>query len=133
MSSVKAVRIAALGVALVSGGSGLAGAQAAATQQLGGAGAVRGRGNQQLDGIELSAEQKTRLEAITAKYADQNKRVRELMAADPAAAMRQMVAVREKMLPEVRAVLTAEQQAIFDRNIAELKARMNARMKPPAI
>ena len=133
MSSVKAVRIAALGVALVSGGSGLAEGQAAATQQLGGAGAVRGRGNQQLDGIELSAEQKTRLEAITAKYADQNKRVRELMAADPAAAMRQMVAVREKMLPEVRAVLTAEQQAIFDRNIAELKARMNARMKPPAI
>ena len=130
---MKAVRIAALGVALVSGGSGLAGAQAAATQQLGGAGAVRGRGNQQLDGIELSAEQKTRLEAITTKYADQNKRVRELMAADPAAAMRQMVAVREKMLPEVRAVLTAEQQAIFDRNIAELKARMNARMKPPAI
>ena len=133
MSSVKAVRIAALGVALVSGGSGLAEAQAAATQQLGGAGAVRGRGNQQLDGIELSAEQKTRLEAITTKYADQNKRVRELMAADPAAAMRQMAAVREKMLPEVRAVLTAEQQAIFDRNIAELKARMNARMKPPAI
>ena len=133
MSSVKAVRIAALGVALVSGGSGLARAQAAATQQLGGAGAVRGLGNQQLDGIELSAEQKTRLEAITAKYADQNKRVRELMAADPAAAMRQMVAVREKMLPEVRAVLTVEQQAIFDRNIAELKARMNARMKPPAI
>lgn len=81
-------------------------------------------------GIELSAEQKAKLEAITVKYADENQDVRGLMAADPVATMKRMMAVRERMLSEVRAVLIAEQRAIFDRNIAEMKLLMDARMKP---
>ena len=78
----------------------------------------------------LSAEQKVRLKAITVKYADENTDVGALMAADPVATMKRMMAVRERMLSEVRAVLTAEQRAIFDRNIAEMKLLMDARMKP---
>ena len=88
---------------------------------------------EQLTGIELSPEQKTRLEAITTKYAAENKSLYELMATAPADAMTKMMAVRERMLPEVRAVLTTEQQAIFDKNITEMKTRMAPRVKPPAI
>lgn len=130
-------RISALGVALVLGPSAVASAQAAPpvapVPQHVDPGAARGRGNQQLAGIELSAEQKTKLEAITAKYAGESKGVRELMASDPAEAIKKLMAVREKMVPEVRAVLTAEQRDIFDRNLAAMNAAMGARMTSPLI
>ena len=35
-----------------------------------------------------------------------------------------MSALRDKMTPEIRAVLTPAQQAIYDKNVAEQKARM---------
>ena len=43
--------------------------------------------------------------------------------------------LRTKISPEIRAILTPEQQAIFDKNTAEMKARMEAMSKqaPPAI
>ncbi len=131
---MKAYRIAALSVALGIGCAALARAQAAppaaGAPPQGGLSAGGARGNSQVAGIELSAEQKATLEAITVKYADENKDVRELMAADPVATMKRMMAVRERMLSEVRAVLTVEQRAIFDRNIAEMKVLMDARVKP---
>ena len=43
---------------------------------------------------------------------------------DRAAAFTKMQAVRDKMSPEIRAVLTADQQVIYDKNLAEQKARM---------
>lgn len=131
---MKAHRIAALGVALGIGCAALANAQAtpppAGAPPQGGLSAGGARGSPPVAGIELSAEQKAKLEAITVKYADENQNVRGLMAADPVATIRRMMAVRERMLSEVRAVLTAEQRAIFDRNIAEMKLLMDARMKP---
>ena len=38
--------------------------------------------------------------------------------------MVKMQALRDKMSPEVRAILTADQQAVYDKNVAEQKARM---------
>ncbi|MEO8619881.1 MAG: hypothetical protein ABI625_02375 [bacterium] len=131
---MKAFHIAALSTALVIASATGAGAQAAATPQQGAPEAARARGNAQLAGIELSEAQKTKLEAITVKYADQSKAAREAMATDPSDAMKRMMAVRDKMVPEVRAVLTTEQQAIFDKNVAEMKMRMGGMMmKPPAL
>jgi Spy/CpxP family protein refolding chaperone len=130
------VRTAALGVVFVISGTVAASAQAApqaGVQPQRGAGAARGRDAQQLANIELTAEQKTKLEAINAKYAEENRTTRDAMAADPAAAMKRMMAIRDKMLPEIRAVLTVEQRAIFDKNIAEMTSRMNAMAKPPAM
>jgi Spy/CpxP family protein refolding chaperone len=125
---MKAFRIAALGVALLAGSAAIAGAQAAAqapTQQ-GGPGGGRGGFNRTLNGIELTEAQKAKMAEIDAKYRPELQAIRESMqgGGDRAAAFTKMQAVRDKMNPEVRAILTADQQVIFDKNLAEQKARM---------
>lgn len=125
---MKAIRIAALGVALLAGSTAIAGAQAATqppTQQ-GGPGGGRGGFNRAMNGIELTDAQKTKVAEIQAKYQPDLQAIRESMqgGGDRAAAFTKMQAIRDKMNPEIRAVLTAEQQAIFDKNLAEQKARM---------
>ena len=125
---MKAIRIAALGVALLAGSAAVASAQAGAPApaQQGGPGGGRGGFNRSLNGIELTDAQKTKVAEIQAKYQPDLQAIRESMqgGGDRAAAFTKMQAVREKMNPEIRAVLTAEQQAIFDKNLAEQKARM---------
>ena len=128
---MKAIRIAALGVALLAGSAAVAGAQAATlspTQQ-GGPGGGRGGFNRSMNGIELTDAQKTKVAEIQAKYQPDLQAVRESMqgGGDRAAAFTKMQAIRDKMNPEIRAVLTAEQQAIYDKNLAEQKARMEQR------
>lgn len=125
---MKAIRIAALGVALLAGSTAIAGAQVATqppTQQ-GGQGGGRGGFNRAMNGIELTDAQKTKVAEIQAKYQPDLQAIRESMqgGGDRAAAFTKMQAIRDKMNPEIRAVLTAEQQAIFDKNLAEQKARM---------
>ena len=125
---MKAIRIAALGVALLAGSTAVAGAQAAtqAPTQQGGPGGGRGGFNRTMNGIELTDAQKAKVAEIQAKYQPELAAVRESMqgGGDRAAAFTKMQAIRDKMNPEIRAVLTAEQQAIFDKNLAEQKARM---------
>jgi Spy/CpxP family protein refolding chaperone len=125
---MKAIRIAALGVALLAGSAAVAGAQAAtqAPTQQGGPGGGRRGMNRSLNGIELTEAQKAKVAEIDAKYAPELQAIRESMqgGGDRAEAFAKMQAVNEKRNPEIRAVLTAEQQAIFDKNLAEQKARM---------
>ena len=49
--------------------------------------------------------------------------------------MKKMGDLRSKMAPEVRAILTAEQQVVYDKNAADMKAAADARAKqaPPSI
>jgi len=126
---MKVFRIAALAVALLAGSTAIAGAQNAAppapTQQ-GGPGAG-GRGfNRSLNGIELTDAQKAKVEAIQAKYQPEMQSIRESIqnGGDRAEAFQKMSTLRDKMTPEIRAVLTPAQQAIYDKNIAEQKARI---------
>ena len=128
---MKAIRIAALGVALLAGSTAIAGAQAASqapTQQGGPGGPGGGRGgmNRTMAGIELTDAQKAKVAEINAKYQPDMQAIRESMqgGGDRAEAFTKMQALREKMTPEIRAVLTAEQAAIYDKNVAEQKARM---------
>ena len=124
---MKAIRIAALGVALLAGSAAVAGAQAAtqAPTQQGGPGGGRGGFNRTLSGIELTEAQKAKVAEIQAKYQPEMQAIRESMqGGDRAAGMAKMQALNEKRNPEIRAVLTPEQQAIFDKNLAEQKARM---------
>ncbi|HKH94842.1 MAG TPA: hypothetical protein VKA54_23740 [Gemmatimonadaceae bacterium] len=127
---MKAIRIAALGVALLAGSTAVAGAQAAtqAPAQQGGPGQGGGRGgfNRTMTGIELTDAQKAKVADINAKYQPEMQAIRESMqgGGDRAEAFTKMQALREKMTPEIRAVLTAEQAAIYDKNVAEQKARM---------
>lgn len=90
--------------------------------------AARGDGLASSGSLELTAEQKTKLTAITNKHADEGKAVGELLKTDPESAMKRLVILRAKMQAEVRAVLTMEQRAIFDRNVSEMNAQMNAHL-----
>jgi len=127
---MKAFRIAALGVALLAGSAAIAGAQAAApgAQQQGGpgGGGPGGRGGIQrlITGITLTEAQQAKVTEIQTKYAPQLTAAREAAAGDRAAMFKGMQAINDKMYPEIRAVLTTEQQTIFDKNIEERKARM---------
>ena len=121
---MKAIRIAALAVALLAGSAAIAGAQA--PQQQGGPGGG-GRGfNRTLNGIELTEAQKAKVAEIQAKYQPELQAIRESMqgGGDRAEAMTKMQAINDKRNPEIRAVLTPDQQVIFDKNLAEQKARM---------
>jgi Spy/CpxP family protein refolding chaperone len=120
---MKVFRIAALAVALLAGSTAIAGAQNAAPTQQGGPGR---RGNQTLNGIELTDAQKAKVSEIQAKYQPDMQAIRESIqnGGDRAEAFQKMTALRDKMTPEIRAVLTPAQQAIYDKNVAEQKARM---------
>jgi Spy/CpxP family protein refolding chaperone len=130
---MKVFRIAALGLALVAGTAVVASAQAAPQQQ----GRNGARPNQQLKDITLTAEQQTKIDEINKKYAPEMQVIRDAMqgGGDRAEGMKKMSDLRTKISPEIRAVLTAEQQAIYDKNTADMKARMEAMSKqaPPAI
>ena len=137
---MKVLRIAALSVALIAGSSVAAMAQGGppagggAMQQGGGRG---NRPNMQLKDITLTAEQQAKVDDISKKYAPERQEIRDAMQSggDRAEGIKKMGELRAKSAPEIRAVLTAEQQVVFDRNLADMKAAAEARAKaaPPAI
>ncbi len=134
---MKALRIAALGVALVVGGSMSAMAQGGAPGAMQQGGGRGGRPNMQMKDITLSAEQQAKVDEINKKYAPEMQEIRDAMQAggDRAESMKKMGELRAKMAPEIRAVLSADQQVVFDKNAADMKAaaEARARMAPPAI
>jgi Spy/CpxP family protein refolding chaperone len=123
---MKAFRIAALSVALLAGSTAIAGAQAATQQGGPGGGGGRGGIGRIITGIELTDAQKAKFTEITAKYQPELTKIRESFQSggDRAEGMKKMNEINDKMYPELRAVLTTEQQVTFDKNLAERKARM---------
>ena len=121
---MKGIRMAVLGAALVFGITATAEAQ-------GGAGGARGgRGGiaRLMTDITVSADVQARIDSVVAKYQVQQ---RELMApvaaaaGDPGRMMNIPEETRAKMMElntkrnaEIRALLTPEQQVVFDRNVA---------------
>ena len=128
--TMQAIRGTVVVAALSAGMSTLAAAQSnpqpgSIPQQ--GAAAANRLAARQLGGLELTAEQKARIEVITAKYAGASRVAMQDMATDREDGLKKLMALRERMLPEFRAVLTAAQREIFDRNMAEMKARLGPR------
>ena len=87
----------------------------------------RGRGMQMLfEGITLTDAQQKQVQDISEKYRGQ---MRELMpngfqGGPPDDATRaKMDALRTRQNADIRAILTADQQAIFDKNVADAKKR----------
>ena len=125
---MKALRIAALGVALVIGG-------AMSAQAQGGGGGRGGRGNMLMVGIDstLSPDQKAKVAEITAKYAPEQQAIRDMMQTDREGAMKKRAELSSRMNPEMRAILSKEQQVTFDKNLEEMAKRMAAPRPAPAI
>jgi len=117
---MKSLRVAALVAALIIGGAAVASAQGA--MQQGG----QGRRNMQLDGIELTDAQKVKLEEIQRKYQPEMMALRSEFQSggDRADLMKKSAALRERSSADIRAILTSDQQAVFDKHTAEMRARM---------
>jgi len=124
---MKAIRIVALVAALLLGGAVLASAQGA--MQQGG----QGRRNMQLDGIELTDAQKAKLEEIQKKYQPEMTALRSEFqnGGDRAVLMKKSAALRDRSSAEIRAILTPDQQAVFDKHTTEMKARMEQAQRQP--
>lgn len=131
---MKAFRIAALGAALLVGGAVTASAQGTVRPQ---GEQARGGRNSQMNGIELTDAQKVKLDVIQKKYQPDMTALRNEMmnGGDRAELMKKSMALSEKQAAEIRVILTPDQQVVFDKNLAERKARMEQRGRqgPPGI
>ena len=132
---MKVIRIATLAAALCVGITSVAAAQGTEPPQQGqGQGEMRrggGMGGMLLKDINLTDAQKAQVKAIREKYAPQQLALRKAVQATggpPDEATRAKIAdLQSKQAAEIRAVLTADQQATFDKNLAEMKSRMESR------
>jgi Spy/CpxP family protein refolding chaperone len=127
---MKAIRIATLAAALCVGTTSVAAAQGTEPQ---GQGQGRGErmGGMLLKDINLTDAQKAQVKTIRDKYVPQLQELRKASQATggpPDEATRtKMMDIQNKQTNEIRAILTADQQATFDKNLAEMKARMTNR------
>jgi Spy/CpxP family protein refolding chaperone len=124
---MKVIRIATLAAALCVGITSVAAAQGTEPPQGQGQGEMR-RSGMLLKDINLTDAQKAQVKAIREKYAPQQLELRKSVQATggpPDEATRtKMMDLQSKQAAEIRAVLTSNQQATFDKNLAEMKARM---------
>jgi Spy/CpxP family protein refolding chaperone len=127
---MKAIRIATLVAALCVGMTTIAAAQGRPEGQ--GEGRRGGAmGGMLLQGITLTDAQKDQIKTIREKYLPQQMELRksaQAVGGPPDEATRaKMTALQNQQVAEIRAILTADQQAVFDKNLADMKARMAAR------
>ncbi|HEX9384042.1 MAG TPA: Spy/CpxP family protein refolding chaperone [Gemmatimonadaceae bacterium] len=132
---MKVIRIATLAAALCVGITSAAAAQGTEPPQQG-QGEMRrggGMGGLLLKDINLTDAQKAQVKAIREKYAPLQLELRKSVQATgspPDEATRtKMMDLQSKQAAEIRAVLTADQQATFDKNLAEMKSQMESRRK----
>jgi len=129
---MKAIRIATLAAALCVGITSVAAAQGTEPPKQGQGEARRGdrMGGLLLKDITLTDAQKDQIKTIREKYMPQQMELRKAAQATGQmddATRAKMVDLNNKQAAEIRAILTADQQATFDKNLAEMKERMAAR------
>ena len=125
---MRVIRIAMLAVALCAVVTSVSAAQEPTRpgdQQRG-----RGMGGRILEGITLTDAQKVQQKAIREKYAPQMMKVRKTAEVTGTPIDQAKIQeIQAAQIAELRTILTAEQQVIFDRNVAELRARMAERSR----
>lgn len=128
---MKVIRIATLAIALCAGMTSIASAQGQPEPQGQGGRGGGGMGGMLLKDITLTDAQKDQIKTIREKYMPQQMELRKAAQATgtaPDQATRtKMMDLQTKQAADIRAVLTADQQAIFDKNMADMKARMETR------
>jgi len=129
---MKAIHIATLAIALCAGMTSVAAAQGQPEPKQG-QGEMRrggGMGGMLLKDITLTDAQKEQIKTIREKYVPKQLELRKAVQATgspPDEATRgMMMKLQNEQSAEIRAILTADQQAIFDKNLADMKARMDA-------
>ena len=128
---MKVIRIATLAIALCAGMTSIASAQGQPEPQGQGGRGGGGMGGMLLKDITLTDAQKDQIKTIREKYLPQQMELRKAAqatgSAPDEATRTKMMDLQTKQAADIRALLTADQQAIFDKNMADMKARMEAR------
>lgn len=119
-------KIVTLCIGLAFGAAAVAGAQSPGGEGGGGGGFAGRRMQRLLQGITLTADQQAKVDSITAKYRAQ------LPAFTPgsppdSATRAKMRALFGNQDEEIRAVLTPDQQKVWDQNVTEMRNRMQQR------
>jgi Spy/CpxP family protein refolding chaperone len=126
---MKVIRIATLAIALCAGMTSIASAQGRPEPQ--GQGGRGGMGGMLLKDITLTDAQKDQIKTIREKYLPQQMELRKAAqatgSAPDEATRTRMMDLQTRQAADIRALLTADQQAIFDKNMADMKARTEAR------
>jgi Spy/CpxP family protein refolding chaperone len=120
---MKVIRVAMMAVALTAVATSASSAQQQPEQ------AQSGRmGGMILRGITLTEAQKAQQKVIREKYAPQMMAVRKTsQTTGTPMDQAKLSEIRAAQAAELRAILTAEQQVVFDRNMAEMRARQAER------
>jgi Spy/CpxP family protein refolding chaperone len=124
---MKVIRIAMLAAALCAVSTSIAAAQGQSEQ---GQGEMRRGGGWLLKDITLTDAQKAQIKTIRDKYVPQMMELRksaQAVGGPDEASRAKMMDLQTRQTAEIRAVLTADQVVTFDKNVAAMKARMDAR------
>lgn len=129
---MKISRIAVMAIALCAASASIASAQRPDST---GGGRRGPAGPNLLEGITLTEMQQAQVKAIREKYAPQRMEIMQQlrstgMPADSATRAK-MVGITEAETADIRAILTAEQQKILDKNVVDRRERM-AQRRPPS-
>ena len=84
-----------------------------------------------MQGITLSADQQAKVDTLTKKYADQRAAIRADQTLDQDARRAKSRELMGKQQEEVKALLTDDQKKVFEKNVADLQARMQQGGRPP--
>ena len=123
---MKDLRVVMLAFALSAGATSVSAQQQ--PEQTGQSG--RGMGGLVLQGITLTEAQKVQQKAIREKYAPQLSKVRkDAETSGTPMDQTKLDAIRAAQADDLRAILTAEQQLVFDRNVIEMRSRMSERRR----
>jgi Spy/CpxP family protein refolding chaperone len=88
----------------------------------------------QMNGIELTDAQKVKREEIMKKYEPKMIALRDQMmnGGDRTELRKKFMALHEEAGAEIRAILTPDQQVVWDKNMAEIRARAAEQRQAPS-
>lgn len=92
-----------------------------------GSGRGQGGGRQMqmlMNGITLTAEQQAKVDSIGQKYSAQRREIMQDQSVDQDARRAKSRELMTKQQDEIKAILTAEQKTVFEKNVTEMQARM---------
>ena len=88
-----------------------------------------------LQGITLTAEQQTKVDAIVKKVSDERQTLRQDQSLDQDARRAKGRELMMKQSDEIKGVLTDDQKKVFEKNLTDLQARMQqgGGQRPPQL